>query len=136
MGSRIYPKLLALIKKWPVERITSEKPLGDHVKKTVLQSYQSYGGGGTIPSSEEAKLERFYESCYRLVNNTHKKQYERFFPDITSSGIESKIPPNTKVELSSLGQYTEDTEYRTITGKIKNSLPFAKGPTEQNLLKD
>jgi len=133
MGSRIYTKLSALIKRWPIERITSEKPLGDHVKKTVLQSY---GGGVTITSSEEAKLERFYESCYRLVNNTHKKQYERFFPDITSSGIESKIPPNTKVELSSLGQYTEDTEYRTITGKIKNSLPFAKGPTEQNLLKD
>ena len=133
MGSRTYTKLSALIKKWPIERITSEKPLGDHVKKTVLQSY---GGGVTITSSEEAKLERFYESCYRLVNNTHKKQYERFFPDITSSGIESKIPPNTKVELSRLGQYTEDTEYRTITGKIKNSLPFAKGPTEQNLLKD
>ena len=133
MGSRVYTKLSALIKKWPIERITSEKPLGDHVKKTVLQSY---GGGVTITSSEEAKLERFYESCYRLVNNTHKKQYERFFPDITSSGIESKIPPNTKVELSSLGQYTEDTEYRTLTGKIKNSLPFAKSPAEQNLLKD
>ena len=133
MGSRTYTKLSALIKKWPVERITSEKPLGDHVKKTVLQSY---GGGVTISSSEEAKLESFYESCYRLVNNTHKKQYERLFPDITSSGIESKIPPDTKVELSKLGQYTEDTEYRTITGKIKNSLPFAKGPTEQNLLKD
>ena len=133
MGSRTYTKLSALIKKWPIERITSEKPLGDHVKKTVLQSY---GGGVTITSSEEAKLERFYESCYRLVNNTHKKQYDRLYPDNTSSGIESKIPPDTRVELSSLGQYTEDTEYRTITGKIKNSLPFAKGPTEQNLLKD
>ena len=135
MGSRIYTKLSALIKKWPIERITSEKPLGDHVKKTVLQSY---GGGVTVSSSEEAKLERFYESCYRLVNNTHKKQYERLYPDITSSGAESKIPPDTKVELSraNLGQYTEDTEYRTITGKIKNSLPFAKSPTEQNLVKD
>ena len=133
MGSRIYTKLSALIKKWPIERITSEKPLGDHVKKTVLQSY---GGGVTITSSEEAKLERFYESCYRLVNNTHKKQYDRLYPDNTSSGIESKIPPDTRVELSSLGQYTEDTEYRTLTGKIKNSLPFAKSPAEQNLLKD
>ena len=127
MGSRIYTKLSALIKKWPIERITSEKPLGDHVKKTVLQSY---GGGVTITSSEEAKLERFYESCYRLVNNTHKKQYDRLYPDNTSSGIESKIPPDTRVELSSLGQYTEDTEYRTLTGKIKNSLPFAKSPAE------
>ena len=127
MGSRIYAKLSALIKKWPIERITSEKPLGDHVKKTVLQSY---GGGVTITSSEEAKLERFYESCYRLVNNTHKKQYDRLYPDNTSSGIESKIPPDTRVELSSLGQYTEDTEYRTLTGKIKNSLPFAKSPAE------
>ena len=133
MGSRTYTKLSALIKKWPIERIISEKPLGDHVKKTVLQSY---GGGVTIPTSEEPKLERFYESCYRLVNNTHKKQYERLYPDITSSGIESKIPPEKGVQLSSLGQYTEDTEYRTITGKIKNSLPFAKGSTEQNLLKD
>ena len=127
MGSRIYTKLSALIKRWPIERITSEKPLGDHVKKTVLQSY---GGGVTITSSEEAKLERFYESCYRLVNNTHKKQYDRLYPDNTSSGIESKIPPDTRVELSSLGQYTEDTEYRTLTGKIKNSLPFAKSPAE------
>ena len=133
MGSRIYTKLSALIKKWPIERITSEKPLGDHVKKTVLQSY---GGGVTVSSSEEAKLERFYESCYRFVNNTHKKQYDRLYPDNTSSGIESKIPPDTRVELSSLGQYTEDTEYRTITGKIKNSLPFGKSPTEQNLVKD
>jgi len=41
-----------------------------------------------------------------------------------------------RVEFSSLAQYTEDTEYRTITGKLKNSLPFAKSPTEQNLLKD
>ena len=133
MGSRTYTKLSALIKKWPIERITSEKPLGDHVKKTVLQSY---GGGVTTSSSEEARLERFYESCYRLVNNTHKKQYERLYPDITSSGSESKVPPDAKVELTSLGQYTEDTEYRTMTGKIKNSLPFAKSPTEQNLLKD
>ena len=135
MGSRTYAKLSALIKKWPIERVTSEKPLGDHVKKTVLQSY---GGGVTIPTSEEEKLERFYESCYRLVNNTHKKQYERLFPDITSSGSESKIPPDAKVELcrTNLGQYTEDTEYRTITGKIKNSLPFAKSSTEQNLVKD
>ena len=133
MGSRTYTKLSALIKKWPMERIISEKPLGDHVKQTVLQSY---GGGGTIPTSEEAKLERFYESCYRLVNNTHKKQYERLYPDITSSGIESKIPTDKIVQFSGLGQYTEDTEYRTMTGKIKNSLPFAKGPTEQNLLKD
>jgi len=133
MGSRTYAKLSALIKKWPIERVTSEKPLGDHVKKTVLQSY---GGGVTIPTSEEEKLERFYESCYRLVNNTHKKQYERLFPDITSSGIESKIPIDKRVEFSQLGQYTEDTEYRTMTGKIKNSLPFAKSSTEQNLLKD
>ena len=133
MGSRVYTKLSALIKKWPIERVTSEKPLGDHVKKTVLQSY---GGGVTIPTSEEEKLERFYESCYRLVNNTHKKQYERLYPDITSSGIESKIPPDMRVEFSSLAQYTEDTEYRTMTGKIKNSLPFAKSSTEQNLLKD
>jgi len=126
MGSRTYTKLSALIKRWPKEIFASEKQLGDHVKKTVLQAY----GSGTLSAAEEAKLEPFYESCNRLISNTHKKNYERLFPDITSSGIERKIPQDTKINLDDLGQYAGDEESRTPMGKLKNTLPFLKSTKE------
>jgi hypothetical protein len=46
------------MKRWPKEIFTSEKQLGNHVKKTVLEAY----GRGTLTAAEEAKLETFYES--------------------------------------------------------------------------
>ena len=126
MGSRTFTKLSALVKRWPKEIFTSDKQLGDHVKKSVLQAY----GSGTLSAKEEAKLETFYETCNRLVNSTHKKNYERLYPDSTSSGIERKIPPDTQINIDELAEYDGDEESRTVVGKLKNSFPFTKKPTE------
>ena len=109
-----------------MEKFTSEKQLGDHVKKTVLQAY----GTGTLSAGEEAKLETFYECCNRLVNSSHKKNYERLYPDSTSSGIERKIPPDTQINIDDLAEYEGNEESRTVMGKLKNSLPFTKKPVE------
>ena len=126
MGSRTFTKLSALIKRWPKEIFSSEKQLGNHVKKTVHQAY----GDGTLSAAEEAKLETFYESCNRLANNTHKKNYERLYPDSTSSGIERKIPQDTTINLDDMAEYGGDNQSRTVMAKFKNSLPFTKKPTE------
>ena len=122
MGSRTYTKLTALVKRWPNELFVSEKQLGDHIKKTVLEAYAS----GTVSAIDEAKLERLYESCNRLVNNTHKTKYVRLYADCTATGIETKIPPDTKINVDELSQYDDDDESRTPLAKLKNSLPFTK----------
>jgi len=124
MGSRTYTKLSALVKRWPKELFATEKQLGDHVKKTVLQSY---GSGGTLPASEEEKLDRFYESCNRLVNNTHKTKYSRQYPDSTSSGIEKNIENNTRLDIDELVRITNvDPEQRQLMTKVKNTFSFKK----------
>ena len=124
MGSNIYTKFTALIRRWPTEIFASEKQLGDHVKKTVLQAYS----GGPLSAAEETKLEPFYESCNRLVNNAHKTKYERVYPGVTSSGIEKKIPKETRVNIDEIGEL--DEESRTVMGKIKNTVPFLKSAKE------
>ena len=64
MGSQLYIKFSALIKRWPQELLrASDKTLGDHVKKTV---FQAYGSGKTLSVAEEAKLEPFYENSAAL----------------------------------------------------------------------
>lgn len=121
MGSRLYMKFTALIKRWPTEIFYGDpKQLGEHVKKTVSLAYSR----GPLSAADEAKLEPFYESCNRLVNNAHKKKYERVNPDVTASGVERKIPKNTRVNIDELAQEETDDESRTTIGKLKNSLPF------------
>ena len=114
MGSQLYTKFSALIKRWPKELIrASEKTLGDHVKKTV---FQAYGSGKTLSVAEEAKLEPFYESCNRLISNTHKKKYERLY-DSTSSEIERKIAKDTAINFDAFADYIEGDESRTAMEK-------------------
>ena len=128
MGSRTYTKLTALVKRWPLELFATEKQLGDHVKKTVLQAY---GSGGKVSAADEVKLERFYESCNRLVNNVHKTKFVRQYPDFTSSGIEKKIPADHRLNIDELVELeTHDTNSRQLMTKIKNSFSFKK-PTEK-----
>ena len=127
MGSRTYTKLTALVKRWPLELFAHEKTLGDHLKKTVVQAY---GSGGTLPAAEEAKLDRFYESCNRLVNNTHKTNYTRKYLN-TSSDIEKKIPDNSRVNLDELVKtIDQDLDQRQMTQKIKNTFNFSKKSEE------
>ena len=126
MGSRLYTKFAALIKRWPKETTTSEKQLGDYVKKTVLQAYSR----GPLSVADEAKLEPFYESCNRLVSNVHKKKYERLYPNFTSSGIEKKIPENTQVNFDELLQSEVNEDSRTLIGKLKNTFSPKKDNTE------
>ena len=126
MGSRMYTKLTALIKRWPKEIFASENQLGDHVKKTVLQAY----GRGPLSAADEAKLEPLYESCNRLINNAHKKKYVRLYPEVTASAVERKIPKDTTINLDELTQYEADEESRTSIGKLKNSLPFLNRSTK------
>ena len=120
MGSRTYTKLSALVKRWPRELFASEKRLGDHVKKTVLEAY----GGGTLSKAEEAKLDRFYESCNRLVNNTHKNNYQRLYPDITSSGIERNIPPDTTINLDELVEFKQMQESAEKAHESERNINF------------
>ena len=127
MGSRTYTKLTALVKRWPLELFAQERTLGKEVKKTVIQAY---GSGGTLPAAEEAKLDRFYESCNRLVNNTHKTAYARKFVS-TTSGIEQKIPENHRINLDELVETLDhDESSRQLSTKLKNTFSFSKKSEE------
>ena len=120
MGSRLYNKFAALIKRWPVEATSSEKQLGDFVKKTFKAAYPH--GHLVSTTCDEQKLAQLYESCNRLASNVHKNKHERLYPYSTASDIDQKQFENVIIDLHDMDtQNPTNHDGRGFMAKLKNT---------------
>merc|ERR1712126_638255 len=103
MSRGISKKIEMLIKKWPTEVFQSDKILSRYFKGRVSRAYAKEL---TLPE-EAQKLEALFNCCNRLVSNTYQNRYQRLYPEVTSSGIDKKIPKGASVNLD---QFVKDNE--------------------------
>ena len=124
MGSRLYNKIAVLIKRWPVEALSSEKVLGNHIKKTFADAYPH---GPMSATADEQKLEQYYESCNRLVSNVHKDKYKRVYVDSIASAMDKKQFDNVIVDIKTMDtQYPTNEDHRGFMAKVKNTFKWNK----------